>query len=210
MPVKRFKFTLKYSALEYLNYWYGYESRFADDLLPSKPREVRLRCIQDAAKYYGVSRNFKIIPGEERLENALQALDGIGNPVTNEKVDSMVRDLAKRFQLIYGKEAISAASKFLWIRHKSPVVIYDDRAFRCLMSCGSKLGQGEYAKYRSEWLKQFNYSDDEIRLACAELVRVKDFSLAHDKRDEDVASVVANRWFRERVFDIFLWSNSDD
>ena len=202
---------LKFLALQYLNDWYDDESDFVADLSSSNDRDARLCCIQKAAKYYKVIRNFKILAGEKRLDKALQALDAVGDSITDENVDLIVCELARTFQLTYGTNAISAASKFLWIRHRSPVVIYDDRAYRRLnKGCGGESGQCDYTKYRREWLKQFAKREEHLRLACAELVRVKDFSLAHAVADEDLERLVGNRWFRERVFDYFLWWNANN
>jgi hypothetical protein len=85
------------------------------------------------------------------------------------------------------------------------VVIFDSRAETCLVRLGAKL-HVKYATYRAAWLKQFDQCELEIQKACAELVRVKDFS----PKDETIASLtstVNSRWFHERVFDKYLWWN---
>jgi hypothetical protein len=129
------------------------------------------------------------------------ALDGLDS-LTQQNVDRVVCALAEKFAEAYGQGAeISAASKFLWIRHKTPVVISDRRARTYLKQLGE-----EYASYRSEWLKQFDEPEGAIRMACAELVRVQDFS-PDGETDESLKSTVEGRWFHERIFDKFLWRN---
>ena len=201
----------EYFALGYLNDWYQFDRVFVENLNPGNSRDVRLRCIQAAAKHYGVARNFKTLPDEERLDNALRALDATGDSITDDNVDSTVRGLAKTFQSTYGKNAVSAASKFLWIRHQAPVVIFDSLAFQWLnKGSDGKLSQGDYPTYRREWLKQFAMREDCIRSATAKLVPLKVFSLAHAMPNDALKCLVENRWFAARVFDRFLWWNADN
>jgi len=65
-----------------------------------------------AASYYKLHRNFKILPTEERLAGALSAIDEFVEQLTDTNVDGVVCDLAERFRRLYGKYAVSAASKF--------------------------------------------------------------------------------------------------
>lgn len=198
----------KFFALQYLNDWCRYDSRFVDGLSRSRGRDDRLLCMQEAAKYYKIARNFKTLPNEQRLDNALQALDAMGDSIADENVDAIVCELADTFRSVYGNYNLSAASKFLWLRHRAPVVIYDSRVIQYLnKGCESRLGP-DYAKYRTEWLSQFAKREACIRSACTELVRVKEFSLAHAKSDEDFTSLIGNSWFHLRVFDTFLWWNA--
>jgi hypothetical protein len=205
MPLTNWKFF----ALHYLDDWCGYDHRFVTGLASENARVERLESFQEAAKYYGVARNFATLQ-EERLDAALAALDRSSGALTEGTVDATVCDLAAAFQVEYGKNAISAASKFLWLRHKSPVVIYDGRAVRCLRCSGDRFQSWDYKAYRREWRRQFNEHEAPIRSACRELIRVRDFSLAHLMPDDVLASLVASNWFHERVFDKFLWWNADD
>ena len=117
-------------------------------------------------------------------------------------------DFEKEYPKKHGKEKVSAASKFLWIRCQSPVVIRDTNAFEYLIEgCGGKLP--DYAAYWKEWRKQFAKQKARIRSACAELVHVKEFSLAKDMSKAELESIVGKRWFNERVFDKFLWWNGE-
>jgi len=205
IPMENFKFF----ALQYLNDWCRDDSRLVDGLSPSRSKHDRLLCMREAAKYYKIARNFKTLPNELRLDNALQALDAMGDSITDENVDAIVCKLADTFHSVYGNYNVSAASKFLWIRQQTPIVIYDGRAFQCVnKACGGGLREGDYASFRAEWLRQFAMREDCVLSACAELVRVKDFSLAHAKSDEDLSSIIGNRWFAQRVFDTFLWWNA--
>ncbi len=196
----------RFLALHYLNDWCAYDSGFVQGLRLEGDRNTRLRKLREVAIYYRVARNFKTIV-EDRLDGALKAIDAVKHPITDENVDSTVRGIAKAFKSDYDKNLISAASKFLWILHKAPVVIYDARAISTLRSCGEKFGECDYKGYRKGWLAQFVVHEKSIQKACAELIQVKDYSLAHAMADKELASLVRNRWFHERVFDKFLWWN---
>jgi hypothetical protein len=101
----------------------------------------------------------------------------------------------------------AAASKFLWILHQSPVVIYDSRALTCLRwFTRKKITERAYAEYRYEWLQQFDGRRVAISSACDELLRIKDFAPSTSDETE-LESVVKSPWFHGRVFDKFLWWN---
>jgi hypothetical protein len=194
-------------AIGYLNDWCCDDSRFVAGVSPNRVTSARLELLWEAAKYYKVTRTLPTIDGEDRLAAALQALDSVPVPLTEATVDDAVVGLATRFQELYGRYAISAASKLLWIRHRWPVVILDDRASKFLWAAGGTFGQGNYPAYRREWLSRFAEREQEIRDACADLTAVKAFTLASEMQDDDLCALMSERWFRERVFDKFLWWN---
>jgi hypothetical protein len=167
--------------------------------------DQRLACLWRAAKYYKVTRTLPVIREERRLGRALEALDAVADPITEDNVDAVVWELERTFEAVYGRYALSAASKFLWIRHRSPVVIYDAQACRTLKQLGSRFAAGSYKPFRREWLRHFAEHEGAIQEACAELHRVREFSLAHEMPDDELAALAAQRWFHERVFDKFLW-----
>lgn len=198
----------KFFALQYLNEWYLDDSRFVAGF-KSENRDVRLSYIQEAVKYYRVNRTFEKIQEEKRLDKALSALEATSCLLTDEDVASTVCDLARTFRSIYKRNAISAASKLLWIRHQAPAVIYDDNAYQFLKKTyDDTLKERDYPKYWQEWLTQFEKRKNCIQSACNDLVGIKAFSLAHGDSDENIKTIVGNRWFRERVFDKYLLWNA--
>ena len=200
----------KFFALAYLNDWWQYDRNFVAGLYPGQSRESRLYWLKEAATYYQVGRRFpEKQDGPERLGKGLDFLDAVLKDVgslTQQNVDQAVYTLAEKFNEAYGNGVeISAASKFLWIRCKTPVMIYDNRAYTYLTRLGEKIDTG-YTSYRAVCLKQFDQRAEVIRAACAELVTVKDFA-PDDETGESLKSSVESRWFHERVFDKFLWWN---
>ena len=179
----------------------------------SQDRKVQLRWLGKAATYYQVIRNLKRIAEGERLGKALDALDTVAAGITPGNVDSTVISLARELNSHYERgEALSAASKLLWIRHRTrsviPILIYDGNARSCLNALGERVGEGDYIGYRAAWLRQFDKRETAIRSACEKLIRVKAFSPAVKER-RNLEPTLRRRWFRERVFDKFLWWNGE-
>lgn len=194
---------LRFAAMAYLNNWCSVDRDLVAGLSPERTTDERRVCLRRIAAAYRIARNFEKVAAEKaRLELALGAVDRVGSSLTDENVDSIVCNLADEFKNHYGKRATSAASKFLWFRYQSPVVMYDSQARAYLGSCGTT-----YASYRAVWLEQYARNKEAVKEACADLLQVKSFSLASEIADEKLASLVAAGWFRERVFDWFLWGN---
>jgi hypothetical protein len=191
-------------ALAYLNDWWQYDRTFVSGVSPSRDRSIRASRLAEAADYYNIIRRFPKGSMPQVLD-LIDATFGLMGPLGVHNVDLVVTALAQVFKQVFRGEEISASSKFLWMRQQTPVVIFDSRAERCLMRLGAKLN-GKYATYRSEWLKQFDQSERDIQKACAQLVRVKDFSPS-DETDDHLIAIIGSRWFHERVFDKFLWWN---
>lgn len=204
MPWENFRFF----AMHYLNDWCSDDRRFVAGLAPENDRKSRLATLWEAAKYYKITRTLPTITGEVRLAGALDAIDQVPSPMTEAVVDDAVCGLANSFDTLYGRYAISAASKLLWLRHQWPVVILDERADLCLRASGCRFGKGDYRAYKREWRRRFAERELDITAACAALWEVKRFSLASEMPDVEFGPLTGSNWFRERVFDKYLWWNA--
>jgi hypothetical protein len=126
----------------------------------------------------------------------LQAIEApkVGDVV--EKVEGLARDLKGK----YGVTALSAATKFLWMRFRSPVIIYDSVVSGWLCkNCGYK--DNGYADYCRLWSSGYREHEEQIQQACAELKDIKKFTRAYHVSDERLSEWTASQWFMERVFD---------
>jgi hypothetical protein len=170
-----------------------------------------------AATYYQVIRSFsEDWDASQRLDNALKKVDAVlsnvNNIITPANVDAVVTALASRLGSVYKKkgkaqELVSAASKFLWICRRSPVVIYDGRVKTCLTRMKAAPGT-TYASFRKAWQTEFPKYEMRIRLACRDLSRSSVKNFAPDgTAKRRFNSVARTRWFHERVVDKFLWWN---
>lgn len=197
---------LDFFAIMYLNDWYWWDKPFINRI-NSRSKADKLSGIHDAAKFYKITRNFKKID-EERFSSALELLLNVKIKINEKNVAATVNDLATNFEKTYGKYAISAASKLLWLRYRSPVIIYDLRALSWLKANGYPVKNGSYESYRSQWLSAYNNYEIRIKDACKNLYQVKQYTHAHGIEDAEIIDISSSRWFRERVFDKFLWFNA--
>ncbi len=188
----------------YLNDWYWWDKPFIDRL-GKEDKSERLEALHDAAKFYKVTRNFKKVKENNRLELALNLLEDVQEPVDSKNIDKAVNDLSEALKAEYGRSAISASSKFLWLRFKSPVIIYDSRALGWLTANGFKPSDRSYSSFRENWLKVFQEKEQEIKSSCADLHAVKEYSHANTATDSEIQQLVSETWFHERVFDKYLW-----
>ncbi|WP_103308082.1 MULTISPECIES: hypothetical protein [unclassified Pseudomonas] len=196
----------KYFALMYLNDWHQWDQPFSERIFSSNKTQS-LQAFHHAAKYYKVTRNFRIDKTESRLQGALDLVRSGRGKLTEKNVCEKVNQLALAFEKRYGKNAVSAASKFLWLRYKSPVVIFDSRAKQWLNKNGYKV-PNHYEGYREQWLAAFSDHSLQIERACAALVNAHDFSMAFESSPKEIVPITTSLWFKERVFDKYLWFNA--
>jgi hypothetical protein len=156
----------------------------------------------EMAKAYGIIRNFKVIEEKPRLKAALDILERSQLPTPENAVD-IVERLAKELQKIYGKTPLSAASKFLWMRFKSPIIIYDQLA-NTWLRVNSGYKDDSYMNYCKFWREEYIKRESDIRDACAELATFKQFTFASGVDDITLSEWTRSTWFRERVFDHFM------
>lgn len=197
-----------YFALMYLNDWYWWDKPFSERI-GGFDKNDSLEAFHEAAKYYKVTRNFSELKDEKRLAAAQALVLGVTSQISEKNVCETVQALAAKFQEKYGKTAVSAASKFLWLRFKSPVIIFDSRAIAWLRANKYQVKHNAgYDVYCEKWLLAFNDHEKQIQNACSDLIKVKKYSMAAEESDEDIATLVCQRWFMERVFDKYLWFNA--
>jgi len=192
----------------YLNDWIYWDEQFSNGI-KSKSRKMGLKSIQEAAKYYKISRNFKIIKSEERLSYALEQLKLVKGPVTKFNFCKKVTDLSNIYKKKYKQNTISASSKFMWLRFRSPVLIYDSRAVRYLKNNNYLSGNVNYEKFSAAWLSAYGDYSNEINRICKDLHKSKEYTRAHEYSDKEVKLITATDWFKERVFDKYLWFNAE-
>ncbi len=172
-------------------------------------KNARLKAFQEAANSYGVARTlqkeYDIDAGFVRLK---PALDLILQPRREDFAQHrLIASIEKVRDNITGKyggtDVLAATTKFLWLRFKRPIIIYDNNARRAL-----KTPSGDLDKYYARWRSEYETVRAEIRSACDCLPRVHKYCF-----DADAATpkyimklVVSNEWFRERVFDTWLWN----
>jgi hypothetical protein len=160
--------------------------------------------IKDALKYYKVARNFKGLKEDSVAENISKKLLEI-DECKGSYLDK-VGKLAESFKVSCGQYNLSAASKLLWLRNRSPYLIYDSRAVTALNRLGNKLKNADYTLYCEAWLREYEKQRDEISAAARGLVALpRKYTAAFTLTDDELIEIVHSKWFIERVFDIYLW-----
>jgi hypothetical protein len=194
-----------YAANSYLDEWLREDSKFHSVLAFENgcetSAEAGTKCLVEVSKSYSVARTLKDIGEDYRLKAAYDALQKTEPPDDGDvvmKVESFARILGE----IYGKVPLSAASKFLWMRFRSPIIIFDRVVSGWLNNCGYKYDG--YSNYHKIWSSKYQEFESQIRRACDELKCIKKFTLADQEPDEIIAEWTSSRWFTERVFDHFM------
>jgi hypothetical protein len=210
--------TIEYAAAYYLSIWQGSDRLYTqalghpECLGDEKNRPALLKCVVEAATDYSVVRGFKKVQTEQdRLLHLLDSLQKAKPPSNDVESIQEVMFLIDLLDGFYHKKLVSAASKFLWFRFKNPVIIYDSYAYRGLELIGfapdrrwSNDHTKWYPEYVSAWRDQYGKLRFAICQACSDLVAVKKFTSAYAIEEDRLQKLVAEEWFRERVFDAYL------
>lgn len=196
-----------YWALHYLNLWLSKDRNFCE-ALEGHNEAVKLRALTEAAAFYRVARNlpkaYDVEKGIPRYKPVLDAIDALA-PITFQEaqlIPSIMDIMSQISQRYGGRGVMSLTTKFLWLKMKSPIVIYDSQARKALGT-----NPGDIRAYYSRWREQFNSSCNEINAACASLPIVHEYSVAPDvATPQYIEGIASQPWFKERVFDVYLWS----
>ena len=68
-----------------------------------------------------------------------------------------------------------------------------------------RLPSGDLDKYYARWRSEYEKVRAEIKSACDRLPRVHKYCFDADVTPKSIINLVSNEWFRERVFDTWLW-----
>jgi len=195
MPLR----SLPHCAKQYAESWSRGE-RPIFEALAGTDRGCRLEALQHGAGYFRIARNFKIAfdvgQGLERLAPVLDLLEPFRtSALTGRALCDTIDELRSQLAAGYGGgDRLSAATKLLWLLRRDPVIIYDSQARRALGA-----PNGDYAKYVELWRSGYRKHKDAIRGACAALSGA-------GRGNADVDRETAQEWFRQRVYDIYLWN----
>lgn len=188
--------------MRFLLQWQHKESKLHREVRKANPSAEAIR---SALRFFQVSRNFAGIdqnPRALRIAKELVKIRGGANP---HPVGTVVA-LADAFRRAGFQRNISAASKLLWLGTRSPFKIYDDRAWLALRRLGADPGsKGDYAAYFDTWKIEYAKHKVGIDAAVQLLPAAVPFLPFPQPSDAGVRRVVQKGWFKERVFDIYLW-----
>lgn len=197
MPVR----TFDYCALQFLNQWIEKEKGYCA-AVASADLETRREGLVGAAGHFRIARNLPIEhENGGRYQAVLDALDEIDNATADNAVH-LVSSLQQTVSAAYGgRKVLSAVTKFLWLKIKAPVRIYDSQA-RCALGTA----ENDYPAFYSAFTEKFENFRYEIDSACARLNNVLSYSVASGATPEQISSLASQHWFKERVLDVYLWN----
>lgn len=201
------EFPLQYCALRFLLQWLRREKALYQHFSAS-PADQHVR---SALAYFQVSRNFRGLgsePGKVAFirETLVRVRDKKGiSP--EEKVNELAQSLENEF----GQFNLSAASKLLWLSCRDQFVIYDKRVVGAL---SNKLQRNfvrrDYAEYSEVWRCEYHAVEQKIEGAVSQLPNGRLFMPFCSLTDDELRQLANSPWFKERVFDIFLWEVGGD
>ncbi|MGB7849154.1 MAG: hypothetical protein WBL63_26310 [Candidatus Acidiferrum sp.] len=202
MPKNEFK----YYALHYLNLWVA-QDKPCCEALDGSDDSKKLAALADAAVFYRIARNLPTRHDEgkglQRYGPVLKIIDTL-NPADfgGENLLPPIKKVRDEISHQYGGDDIlSLTTKFLWLKMKSPIIIYDRLARVALDVAPRKIEE-----YYGQWREKFNGFDQQIREACVSLRDVHEYVENPEiATPQYIATTAAQQWFRERVFDVYLW-----
>lgn len=202
--------TFEYCSLHYLNQWLVYDRVYCQ-ALSSRKQETKISALKSAAGFYRVARNlpreFDEKKGLARYQPILEIIDLVrkaqfkDNPVN--KILEVERLISKKYG---GQSVLSLTTKFLWLKIKQPILIYDSQA-RIAIGANS----GDLLDYYKKWQEGFEKHKKSIEEACAGLPELHLYAVDQEAgTKEHIKELSSELWFQERVFDIYLWNKGNN
>lgn len=185
-----------FHALRYLTLWLGVEQQIHQDV---SGRDPSLEGLKRAMGHFRIARSFKGIADSKNRAFVLDHVLKAGNDGP-----ASVELLTVRLQKKFKKLNQSAASKLLWMRHPKPFLIYDRNARVALRSLGAA-SFDDYAAFEVEWRRQFRRVSEDVKVACIALPNLQPW-VAPQVDARQLQALSNESWFRERVFDNYLWT----
>ena len=202
--------TFEYCSLYYLNQWLTYERGYCE-ALSNGNKEQKLSTLKSAGSFYSVARNLprEFDEKEGRYQPVLTILDSVSKErfPSKEKLTQTVSKISEIEQKIskkYGKrKVLSLTTKFLWLKIKEPIIIYDSQAENAV---GSK--KGNLADYYEKWTAGFEKHKKQIEKVCSQLPKLHLYAVGHKRGT--IEEVSSKPWFQKRVYDVYLWGKGDN
>jgi hypothetical protein len=193
-------------AFHYLNLWIN-QDRECCEAMAGSDRKRKLQLLVRAAMTYKIARNLHTRHDVEkrlpRLGPVLDIIDHLDRAsFRGPKLVPAIKKIRTKISARYGgRGLLSATTKFLWLKLKSPIVIYDSQARAAL-----KVEPGDLEAYCTVWRQRYNQCESQIARACSVLPRAHRYTRDPKVTTAEYIAKTANqKWFRERVFDVYLW-----
>lgn len=201
--------TFEYCSLYYLNQWLTFDMGYCRALSNGNKSE-KLTTLKNAGAFYRVARNLPLEHDEKirlaRYEPVLDIIDPLKpNQFKNNPVKEIIK-IERKISNKYGnKSVLSLTTKFLWIKIKQPILIFDSRA---RIALGTE--NGNLYAYYEEWRKEFKANQREIAEICSKLPNMNKYAVNQEVGTKEYIKEISDEtWFHERVFDMYLWNKGN-
>ncbi len=201
--------TFEYCSLHYLNQWLSKDMGYCSSLI-NGDRDKKLTALKEAGGFYRVARNlpteYDVKNSRSRYEPVLEIIDALTQSQFEVNSVQEILNIREKISKKYGnRNVLSATTKFLWIKIKQPVLIYDSQVRNAL---GTK--DGDLKSYYEQWRKEFKNNEVNIKDVCSKLIDMNMYAVNQKAGTKDYIKAVSSEvWFHERVFDIYLWNKGN-
>ena len=218
---------LEYCSLSYLNQWLVHDSGYHKVMTLEAGKDSTQKksdALIKAGSFYSVARS---LPTKYDLDKELLryepviaiidkfSSDDLGGatsadeirPQSIEKIKQTADEIGGIYLTNKGnrRNVLSMTTKFLWLKLKSPVLIYDRNARVALNHLNdTTLRPNDLGAFYDNWLQAYTKEKDKIAEVCSNLHRMNLYAI-NEIGENEVKSLASQAWFQERVFDNYLW-----
>lgn len=202
--------TFEYCSLHYLNQWLTYDRGYCQ-ALSKGDNENKLTALKNAGGFYRVARNlpseFDEKKGIARYQPVLEILDEVDQNQFQVNPVERILEIERKISEKYGnRNVLSLTTKFLWLKVKQPILIYDLQA---RIAVGTE--NGNLDAYYEKWQEAFKKHQNQVKNACSKLPDLHLYAVDQEVGTKEyIKDVSSKSWFHERVFDIYLWSKGNN
>ena len=162
----------------------------------------KLTALREAAVGYSVARTLPSnLDRPARYERLLDIIDPLEQTQFQNDPPGEIRRIERKISRNYGgRNVLSATTKFLWIKIKRPILIFDSQARNALGIRNNNGLEDFYVKWRAG----FEDNKTAIVNACLKLPDMNKYALQQMTK-ASIREISNQPWFHERVFDTYLW-----
>jgi hypothetical protein len=196
--------TFEYCSLHYLNLWLENDMKYCH-ALATGDRTKKLNALREAAVAYSVARTLPSeLDGSARYEPILDIIDPLRPTRFEDRPVEEIRKIERQISREYGgRNVLSATTKFLWIKIKQPILIFDSRARNAF---GIRNNDG-LEEFYGKWRAGFEANQGAIVNACSKLPAINKYAVNQEVATKEYIREISDQtWFHERVFDTYLWN----
>jgi hypothetical protein len=196
-------FPFEFCATRFLRQWEKREKSLYTEISSEPTNES----IVEALSYFQVARNFKGLSKDNNVAGKIRTAlikvrsdSSLSEPIEN------VEALTASIKADFDRYNLSASSKLLWLSFRDPFVIYDNRAIKALkQKTKHKTITNNYKDFVEAWRSEYVTHEKAIEAAIKKLPNGRAFMPRTLLTDSELIGLSKEKWFKERVFDIFLW-----